>query len=129
MQCQCTKREARTSAKTLPVSLLSVLSKVLEAIITSKGRSVADLHLLLATQLSAALDQGKTTAIVALDIEGVCDQITKNRPAGIDGTLLSLLGDYLSNRHLRVTVSSRESELQPITADPMQDVASPETTY
>ncbi|KAK8394244.1 hypothetical protein O3P69_006435 [Scylla paramamosain] len=34
-----------------------------------QGRSAADLHLLLTTDLSAILDQGKATAVVALDID------------------------------------------------------------
>ncbi|KAG0723769.1 putative RNA-directed DNA polymerase from transposon BS [Chionoecetes opilio] len=71
-----------------------------------QGRSAADLHLLLASDLSAALDQGKATAVVALDIEGAFDRvwhealITKLRAAGIDGALLPLLRDYLRDRHL-----------------------------
>jgi len=125
-----------------PVSLLSVLSKALETVVVSRvtdhlerhhllctrqfgfrqGRSAADLHLLLSSELSAALDQGKTTAVVALDIEGAFDRVwhealvTKLRAAGIDGALLPLLRDYLKDRHLRVTVSGRESEVQPIRA-------------
>ena len=70
-----------------PVSLLSVLSKVLETVVSSRitdhlerhhllctrqfglrhGWSPADQHLLLSSKLSAALGQGKMTAIVALD--------------------------------------------------------------
>ncbi|MPC74714.1 hypothetical protein E2C01_069088 [Portunus trituberculatus] len=42
--------------------------------------------------------------------------ITKIRADGIDGALLSLLEDYLSNRHLRVTISHRESDVLPIKA-------------
>ena len=125
-----------------PVSLLSVLSKVLETIVASrvtehlerhhllctrqfgfrKGRSAADLHLLLTTELSAALDQGEATAVVALDIDGAFDRVwhaalvTKLRAAGIDGALLPLLRDYLRDRNLKVTVSGRESEAQAIQA-------------
>ena len=125
-----------------PVSLLPVLSKVLESIVVKRitnhldrhhflctrqfgfrqGRSAADLHLLLSSSLSAALDQGRATAVVALDIEGAFDRVwkealvTKLCAAGIDGALLPLLSDYLSDRHLRVTVGGRESEVQPITA-------------
>ena len=93
-----------------PVSLLPVLSKVLESIVTSRitehtnkhhllcvrqfgfrqGRSAADLHLLLTTQLSAALDQSKTTAVVALDIEGAFDRSTK--PWWQNSVLLASMG-------------------------------------
>ncbi|MPC28823.1 putative RNA-directed DNA polymerase from transposon BS [Portunus trituberculatus] len=125
-----------------PVSLLPVLSKVLESVVVSKitnhldrhhflstrkfgfrqGRSAADLHLLLASILSAALDQERDTVVVALDIEGAFDHvwkealITKLQAASRAGSLLPLLSDYLSNRHLRVTVGGREFEVQPITA-------------
>ena len=125
-----------------PVSLLSVLSKVVETILASRitehlekhhllctrqfgfrqERSAADLHLLLSSELSAALDQGKSSAVVALDIEGAFDRVwhealvTKLRATGIGGALLPLLRDYLRDRHLRVTVGGRESEVQPIRA-------------
>ena len=125
-----------------PVSLLPVLSKVVETIVASRvtehlekhhllctrqfgfrqGRSAADLHLLLTSELSAALDQGKKNAVVALDIEGAFDRVwhealvTKLRAAGIDGALLPLLKDYLRDRQLKVTVGGRESEVQPIRA-------------
>ena len=125
-----------------PASLLPVLSKAMECVVVSRvtqhlnkhhflctrqfgfrqGRSAADLHLLLASRLSAALDQERATAVVALDIEGAFDRVwkealvTKLCAAGIDGALLPLLSDYLSDRHLRVTVGGRESEVQPINA-------------
>ena len=137
------KKGGKSEAKNYrPVSLLPVLSKVLETVVASRvtehlerhhllctrqygfrqGRSAADLHLLLASELCAALDQGKATAVVALDIEGAFDRVwhealvTKLHAAGIDGTLLPLLRDYLKDRYLRVTVSGRESEVQPIRA-------------
>ena len=125
-----------------PVSLLPALSKVVETIVASritdhldrhhllcnrqfglrKERSAADLHLLLSSELSAALDRGKKSTIVALDIEGAFDRVwheallTKLRAAGIDGALLPLLRDYLRERQLRVTAGGRESEVQPIRA-------------
>ncbi|KAG0717912.1 putative RNA-directed DNA polymerase from transposon BS [Chionoecetes opilio] len=137
------KKGGKSEAKNYrPVSLLPVLSKVIETVVASKvrehlernhmlcnrqfgfrqGRSAADLHLLLTSDLSAALDQGKATAVVALDIEGAFERVwhealvTKLRAAGIDGALLPLLRDYLRDRHLSVTVSGRESEVQLIRA-------------
>ena len=44
------------------------------------------------------------------------DLVTKLWAADIDGALLPLLRDYLSDKHLKVTVSGRESEMQPIAA-------------
>ena len=137
------KKNLKSEAKNYrPVSLLPVLSKVLESIVAARvtehlemhhllcsrqygfrrGRSAGDLHLLLTAELSAALDNSKKTAVVALDIEGAFDKvwhaalITKLRAAGVDGALLHLLTDYLHDRYLRVTVGGQESALQPIRA-------------
>ena len=124
------------------MSLLPVLSKVLETIVASRvtehlerhhilcgrqygfraGRSASDLHLLLTTEWSAALDRGRATAVVALDIEGAFDRvwhaalITKLRAAGVDGPLLHLFEDYLRERQLKVVVNGQESAKQPIKA-------------
>ena len=74
------------------------------------------------SELSVALDQEEKTAVVALDIEGAFDRvwhealITKLTASGIDEALLPLLRDYLRDRKLRVTVSSRDCEVQPIRA-------------
>ncbi|XP_045117635.1 uncharacterized protein LOC123508165 [Portunus trituberculatus] len=133
-----------------PVSLLPVLSKVLETIVASRvtqhlerhhllsnrqfgfrqGRSAADLHLLLSTKWSEALDRGKATAVVALDIEAAFDRvwhaalITKLRAVGVDGALLQLLENYLRARHLKVIINGRESKPQPIRAGVPQGAAS-----
>lgn len=137
------KKNDKTEARNYrPVSLLPVLSKVLETIVATRltehlerhhllctrqygfrqGRSTADLHLLLAAKWSAALDHGRATAVVALDIEGAFDKvwhealIEKLRAAGVGGPLLQLFTDYLRERHLKVVLSGRESEEHPIRA-------------
>ena len=137
------KKNSKSEAKNYrPVSLLPALSKVLETIVVSrleehfekhhllctrqygfrKGRSAADLHLLLSAELNEALDQGKKSAVVALDIEGAFDRvwhsalIIKLRAAGVDGALLHLLVNYLHERRLKVTIGGRESNLHPIRA-------------
>ena len=80
------------------------------------GRSAADLHLLLTSEWSAALDAGKATAVIALDIEGAFDRVwhsgllEKLRAASVDGPLLQLFGEYLSERQLKVVVDGQESE-------------------
>ena len=120
-----------------PVSLLPLLSKVVETIVASKsrnisrdttcsapdnlgfrqGRSAADLHLLLSSELSVALDQGKKTAVVALNIEGTFYRVRheafvpKLRSSCTDGALLPLLMDYLKDRQLRVWVWLKEAAL------------------
>lgn len=137
------KKDDKTSAKNYrPVSLLPVLSKVLESIVAARvtehlekhhllctrqygfraGRSAADLHLLLTSEWSAALDAGKTTAVVALDIEGAFDKVwhagllAKLRGAGVEGPLLQLFEDYLRERHLKVIIDGQESREQPVRA-------------
>ena len=137
------KKDDKTSAKNYrPVSLLPVLSKVLESIVAARvtehldkhrllctrqygfrpGRSAADLHLLLTSEWSAALDAEKATAVVALDIEGAFDRVwhagllAKLRGAGVDGPLLQLFSDYLRERHLKVLVDGQESRVQPVRA-------------
>ena len=106
-----------------PVSLLSIMSKLCEKIIydqllkhllehkiisdrqfgSRKGRSAADLHLLLASRWSAALDQGLKTMVLAVDIDGAFDRVwhagllAKLESMGVEGGALKLLGDYLVN--------------------------------
>ncbi|XP_045109715.1 uncharacterized protein LOC123503780 [Portunus trituberculatus] len=141
------KKNERTVAKNYrPVSLLPVLSKVLESIVASRvtdhlekhhllcsrqfgfrpGSSAADLHLLLISEWSAALDAGKATAVVALDIEGAFDKVwpagllAKLRAAGVDGPLLLLFGDYLRERNLKVVIDGQESEQHAVKAGVLQ---------
>ena len=117
-----------------PVSLLSVMGKVLESIIISnltchlesrhhlkarqfglrKGCSSADLNLLLASEWSDALDQGRT-AVLALDIAGAFDRvwhialIELLRSVGVSRTLLELLLDYLQEWHMWVVHNGQQS--------------------
>ena len=140
MWSQCTRKIMKVAKNYRPVSLLPVLSK--ESIVASRvtvhlkkhhlicirkfgfrpGRSAADLHLLLTSEWSAALDTGKATAVIALDIEGAFDRVwhsgllAKLRAASLDGPLLQLFGDYLRERQLKVVVDGQESEKQPIRA-------------
>ena len=99
-------------------------------------RSAPDLHLLLNLELSATLDQGKATAVVALHIEGAFDRvwhtalITKLHAAGIDGSLLPLIIDFLKGRHLKVTFTGWESEVQSIKAGvPQKATSAPALEY
>ncbi|KAK8384880.1 hypothetical protein O3P69_014447 [Scylla paramamosain] len=109
------KRNAKNEAKKYrPVSLQPSLSKVLECVVASRvsrylehhhllstrhnnfkqGKSAADLHLLLVSEWNTSLDQGKTTGVVALDIEGVFGRVwytaplSKLRSAGVERPLL-----------------------------------------
>ncbi len=121
-----------------PVALLSMLSvadKALESITAQrlasrlesqhllsdrqfgfrKGRSAADLNLLLSTDWSDGLDRGSPTAVLALDIAGAFDRVWHSalverlRAAGVGGPLLNLLVHYLQERHMQVVHGGRQS--------------------
>lgn len=125
-----------------PISLLSVVGKILEAIIASKvtafleanhllspkqfgfrqGRSAADLLLLQSTEWNTALDGGSDVYVVALDIAGAFDRVwhrgivTKLRSLGVCGGLLQLLQDYLCGRTSSTVVSGHTSAPHPVRA-------------
>ena len=137
------KKGSKSEAKNYrPISLLSVAGKVLEGIIAAhitshldsqhllsprqfgfrKGRSAADLNLLLTNDWSNALDQGRHTAVLALDIAGAFDRVwhaalvERLRAVGVTGDLLALLKDYLAERHMRVVHNGQVSSREPIGA-------------
>ena len=125
-----------------PISLLSVVGKVLEQIVAGvicqhlsenhllsdkqfgfrPGRSTADLLLLLSKDWQDALDGGLDSLVVALDIAGAFDRvwhaglIEKLRAKGIQGDLLVLLKDYLQGRTLQVVINGQTSGPSPVEA-------------
>ena len=125
-----------------PVSLLSVVGKVLERLVAGvicqhlrvnnllsdrqfgfrPGRSTSDLLLLLTKEWQDALDEGLDTLVVALDIAGAFDRVwhagllEKLRAKGIQGDLLLLLDDYLRGRTLHVVVNGQSSGPSPVQA-------------
>ena len=125
-----------------PVALLPIMSKVFERLVYNtisehldehrilcdrqhgfrRVRSAADLHLLLSSKWSKALDEGLLTLVLALDIEGAFDRVwhaglvSKLESVGIAGDLLILLENYLSGRFLRVRINGSESEEFPVRA-------------
>ena len=125
-----------------PVALLSILSKIFERIIHHqinlhleenriissrqhgfrKNRSAADLHLLLSSKWSKALDKGLQTLVLALDIAGAFDRvwhgglIVKLKSVGITGNLLNILENYLEGRSLKVCINGVTSCEYPILA-------------
>ncbi|KAK4318557.1 hypothetical protein Pmani_010466 [Petrolisthes manimaculis] len=80
-----------------------------------KGRSAADLNLLLVNEWSDALDQGRPTAVLALDIAGAFDRVwhpalvERLHAAGLSGGALELLRHYLLERHLKVVHNGQQS--------------------
>jgi len=125
-----------------PISLLSVVGKVLEQIVTAvicqhlsenhllsdrqfgfrPARSTADLLLLLSKDWQDALEEGLDTLVVALDIAGAFDRVwhaglvEKLRAKGVQGDLLMLLEDYLQDRTLQVVVNGQSSRPSPVRA-------------
>ncbi len=125
-----------------PISLLSVVGKVLERLVAGvicqhlsennllsdrqfgfrPGRSTSDLLLLLTKDWQNALDEGLDTLVVALDIAGAFDRVwhagllEKLRAKGIQGNLLLLLDDYLRGRTLHVVVNGQSSGPSPVQA-------------
>ena len=125
-----------------PISLLSVVGKLLEAIIASKvtsfmethhllspkqfgfrrGRSAADLLLLQSAAWNTALDGGSDVYVIALDIAGAFDRVwhrgivAKLQSLGVCGGLLQLLQDYLGARTSSTVVSGHTSAPHPVSA-------------
>lgn len=137
------KKNSRTEPSNYrPISLLSVMGKVLEQIVTGAicqhlsdnhllsdrqfgfrhGRSTADLLLLLSKDWQDALEEGLDTLVVALDIAGAFDRVwhagllAKLHAKGIQGELLVLLKDYLRDRTLQVVVNGQSSGPSPVLA-------------
>ena len=137
------KKSSRSEAANYrPVSLLSVMNKVLENIIARrliihlesqhlisdrqfrfrKGRSAADLSLLLTSEWSNALDQEKPIAVIALGIAGAFDRVwhaalvERLRTMGMGGELLTLLRDYLYEKEMWVVHNGQQSSPQKIEA-------------
>ena len=125
-----------------PVSLLPIISKVFESLILEpmqqhlmknklissrqhgflKNRSAADLHLLMTSKWSKALDDGMQTLVLAIDIEGAFDRVwhggllAKLESMGFSGCLLKLIRSYLCERTLKVILNGTTSNEFPIRA-------------
>ena len=123
-----------------PVSLLSLLSKVMEAIVNRqimnfleknsvlsrrqfgfrKGLSAADLLLKLQHEWASAASRGGASRILAVDIAGAFDKVShpgllhKASVCGLSGPLLCWLRSYLSDCQLFVVVGGQQSSLHPI---------------
>ena len=125
-----------------PVSLLSVISKVMEKIINTSimnhlekenllsphqfgfrpGLSAADLLTSLNHQWLSCLNTGGAVRVLAVDIAGAFDKVShigvlhKLRAYGIAGTLHKWLTSYLTDRKLQVAVGGATSRPFPVSA-------------
>ena len=136
------KKDRTDPANYRPISLLSVVSKILERVIAEqmthhleehhlmstrqygfrKGRSASDLLLLLTKAWQDSLDSSRPSLVVALDIAGSFDTVwhkgllAKLEQLGISGHLLALFSSYLQGRSLRVVVNGYTSATYPVEA-------------
>ena len=125
-----------------PVSLLSIISKVMEGIINSqlvnylethqvlpasqfgfrRGHGCADLLTALQHEWSHAMGEGGHTQVIAVDIAGAFDRVShagvlhKAQQAGVGGSLLNCLKAYLTDRYMQVVIDGHRSAPHPIQA-------------
>ena len=137
------KRASRSLASNYrPVSLLSVMSKVMEGIINKqivnylethhvipdsqygfrRGRGTADILTALQNEWMQTIGQGGCAEVLAVDIAGAFDRVShigilyKAQQAGLSGKLLEWLKDYLTKRQIRVVLNGQSSDSWPISA-------------
>ena len=125
-----------------PISLLSVMSKLLESVINKRviqhltknhllcdeqygfrsSRSTADVLTVITHRVSQALDEGFMTRAVALDISKAFDKVwhrgllLKLSKNGISGKVLGIIESFLSNRSLNVVINGQKSKAHNINA-------------
>ena len=123
-----------------PISLLCILSKVLERCVFNrlinylshslsehqhgfiKGRSTVTQILCFFHKIGEALDKVSQTDIIYLDLSKAFDSVSSSRlffklhSAGIKGCLFSWPSDYLANRTQRVLVKSCTFKPLPVTS-------------
>ena len=125
-----------------PISLLSIMSKLLESVINKRvtkhlmknhllcdeqygfrsSRSTADVLTVITHRVSEALDEGFMTRAVALDISKAFDKVwhrgllLKLSRNGISGNVLGIIESFLSNRSLNVVINGQKSKAHNINA-------------
>ena len=125
-----------------PISLLPICSKIFEKIIFDEvyhflfsnnllskhqsgfrpGDSTINQLLSITNDIYRSFEEGCETRAVFLDISKAFDKVWheglvfKLKQNGINGRLLSLISDFLSNRRQRVVLNGQESSWEPILA-------------
>ena len=134
--------ERSTAKNYRPVSLLSVVSKVLEKLVNNRivdhlekcglfsdfqygfrsSRSTADLLTVVSDRIARAFNRCGVTRTVALDISKAFDGVWhagllyKLKSYGISGQIFGLISSFLSNRRLRVVLDGKSLQEYPVNA-------------
>ena len=147
------KKQSHSGAKNYrPVSLLSVVSKVMEKIVNTaiinhlehkkalsihlygfrQGLSTSDLLTSLNHSWFSKVNRGGAVRVLAVDIAGAFDKVShrgvlhKAASYGITGPLLNWLSDYLYDRKLQAVVGGASSEPYKIDAGvPQRSILGP----
>ena len=136
------KGDKHTPGNYRPISLLSIMSKVMEKLISKKmwkhldqhhlisiqqfgfraGHSTSDALTYVSQSLTNCLNNREEARVVCLDISRAFDRVwhpgllTKLAAFGFSGTLLAWLTDYLQDRSLKVVLNGQESSIKKINA-------------
>ena len=134
--------ERSTAKNYRPVSLLSVVSKVLEKLVNNRivdhlekcglfsdfrygfrsSRSIADILTVVSDRIARAFNRSGATRAVALDISRAFDGVWhagllhKLKFYGISGQIFGLISSFLSNRRLGVVLDGKSSQEYPVNA-------------
>ena len=144
--------ERSTAKKYLPVSFLSVVSKVFEKLVNNRlvdhlekcglfsdfqygfrsSRSTADLLTVVSDRIARAFNRSGATRAVALDISKAFDRVWhagllhKLRFYGISGQIFGLISSFLSNRQLQMVLDGKSSLEYPVNAGvPQRSILGP----
>ena len=139
----CKNVEERSTAKNYhPVSLLSVVGKVIEKLVNNRivghlekcglfyvfqygfrsSRSTADFLTVVSDRIARAFNRSGATRAVALDISKAFDRVWhagllhKLKCYGISGQIFGLISSFLSNRRLRVVLDGISLQEYPVNA-------------
>ena len=134
--------ERSTAKNYLPVSLLSVFSKVFEKLVNNRivdhlekcglfsdlqygfksSRSTADLLTIVSDRIAGAFNTSGATRAVALDLSKAFDSVWyagllhRLKSHGISGIILGLTSSLISNRQLQVVLDGKSSQEYPVNA-------------
>ena len=134
--------ERSTAKNYCPVSLLSVVSKVIEKLVNKRivdclekcglfsdfqygfrsSQSTADLLTVVSDRIARAFNRSGATRAVALDMSKAFDRVWhagllhKPKSYGISGQIFGLISSFLSNRWLQVVLDGKSSQEYPVNA-------------